>query len=88
MSEEIKIERQNPTDIYKQRVAAIKNKLPRKWRQLFLNKHPEYDNDFGLNLLNNVYKCQTADVLITKEMERISNDYVTEILLGRKNESE
>ena len=79
MSKENTFKRQNPTDIYKDRIVAIKQKLPTNWRGIFFARNPIYDNRHGYNLLNNVYMCRTADVHITEELEKISAEYIDEI---------
>ena len=72
--------RTSPTEMYKNRVEAVKNKLPRNWRDLLLKENNIYNNNYGLQLLNNVYSLQTADVRITELMEAISKKYVDDLI--------
>jgi hypothetical protein len=72
--EEIKI---SPSHLYKERVARIKDSLPRNYITIILKNYPEYDTAKGYSLIRNVVSLRTSDVKITDILERIEKRELT-----------
>lgn len=72
MSELIKIK---PRDKVVERVKEAINKLPKGWRSVVCFEYPEYDNEKGKQLLNNVAKGNTADLRVTEILEHLAQEY-------------
>lgn len=71
------IKRVNPGDVYRERVAKAKAKLPKNWRKILLQHYEEYNTVEGAMLINNVYTGRTADVTLTEIIEKIAAGELT-----------
>ncbi len=67
----------NPRDEYKKRVKAIRNNLPKNYKQILMHHYPVYDNHKGSIYVQNVVACRATDVLVTNILERIANGELT-----------
>lgn len=71
----LQFKRKNPTQDARDRVEKAVEHFPRFWRDRFLEKHPEYNNRKGLNLLRNVYGLRTADATLTELFEELAEEF-------------
>lgn len=68
-----------PARVYKNRVQAVKEKLPRSWRQIVFSNYPKYETDTYLRKrLENVFSTRSACVEITEILEGIATGTITQ----------
>ncbi len=73
--ERIKTKRINPEiENLRVRVSNAVGKLPRGWKNKFFEKHPEFDNNKGIALLNRVIYLTSTDIAITEKIEELVED--------------
>jgi len=55
------------------RVVLLKPKLTsiKGWKGKFINKFPEYDNLYGIGLLNNVIACRSTDEALIDKLDQL-----------------
>lgn len=58
-------------ELLRNRVAAIKDKLPKNYRGIIIRKYPEYDTQQGAFLINNVVRLKSTDEELTSILEEI-----------------
>jgi hypothetical protein len=64
--------RKSPNDAYKARVKAIKEKLPKNFREIIYEKFPKYNTAKGAMLINNVVALRSPDITLTEILEQIA----------------
>lgn len=62
--------------LLKERVAAVKQRLPKNWRKLVFEKMPEFNTHSGSTLLTNVLAGRSTDYRITAILESIVEEVV------------
>ncbi len=67
------IERINPRKIYSKRIQVVKKKLPKNYKAVLIQYHPEYNTIAGAALINNVITGRTADIKLTEILEQIAS---------------
>jgi hypothetical protein len=65
--------RVDPNQVLFNRIKAVKPKLKKGFKQKFFEKHPDYNNSQGVNLLNNVLTCRSSCVKLTQLLEDFAN---------------
>lgn len=65
-------QRTSPATACKERVAAIRAKLPKNVRLLIMDKYSEYNTGTGSILINNVLAGRSADLKLTEILEKIA----------------
>jgi hypothetical protein len=75
-----KTEIKKSNEILKDRIAAVKPKLPKNYIQRLLILAPEYDTVRGYFLIRNTVKRASAHVHLTELLEKIAVDYEAETL--------
>lgn len=63
--------RVDPGEVYKKRVAKIREKLPVVYRKIIYQDYPQYNTAKGRKLINNVLDGRSADVNLTEILEKI-----------------
>ena len=64
----------------KSRILAVKEELPKAWRDRFYLKNPEYNNYKDVRLLENVITGNTIDEKVTNLLEKLVIEYQSENL--------
>lgn len=57
--------------LLRERVAAIKDKLPKNYRGIIIRQYPQYDTQQGAFLISNVVKLSSTDEELTEILEQI-----------------
>ena len=65
------IEKIKPNDLISARIDAIKPLLPKNWKEILIEKYPEYNTIKGGAFINNALAKRTFDVLFTERLEEI-----------------
>lgn len=60
------------TEAHRERIANIKNDLPKDWRERVIRELPEYDSLKGAARMNNVFMLLASDSVLTPIMEKIA----------------
>lgn len=63
--------KRDKNDILKQKIALIKPSLAsiKNWKTTFIEKHPQYNNKYNLELLSRVVSLRVVDAEMTKLLE-------------------
>lgn len=69
MNQEIKV---SPTQDCKNRVAVVRELLPKNYNDQILFENPEYDSRKGYILIKNVKALKTADLKLTEIFEKMA----------------
>jgi hypothetical protein len=69
MNHEIKV---SPTQSCKDRVAAVRDNLPKNYNDQIVWENPEYDSRKGYVLIKNVKALKTADLKLTEIFEKLA----------------
>lgn len=72
-----KVNRVSANAEYKNRVKAIKDKLPSNWRDIIIRNFPKYGSQKAYVLMSNVLAGRSADVTLTEYMEAIVDNKLT-----------
>ena len=78
--------RVKPIDHLKEKVKTIKEKLPKNFRSILLEKYPEYNTISGGTLVTNVMRFRSSDVLLTERLEEIVRE--SEVEQAKEKEGE
>jgi hypothetical protein len=61
------------SQVYRNRIRAVKPTLPRAWREIFFSHYPDYEKGALRRKLENVFACSSSDVFITETLEQINS---------------
>ena len=73
MSNNIAITPKEKKEILKNRVASIKDKLPKNYRGIIIRQYPKYDTLQGACLIGNVVRLRSTDEELTVILEEIAS---------------
>lgn len=66
-----------PSQACKARVKAVRDKLPRTWREIFFSHYPNWREGALRRLLENVFAMNSANIQVTEVLEGIANGTIT-----------
>ena len=58
---------------FKDRLEAVKHRLPSNWRQVIIANYPEYESVKNYSKLTSVYAGRSSHLEIIELMERVAN---------------
>jgi hypothetical protein len=70
--------RETATQAFYREVSELKPRLPKDWKNRFVQKYPDYDTIRGGVILHNVINGASTDAVVLAGIREIISDYETQ----------
>lgn len=71
----LKLKKLKASDYAKQEFQKTLDKLPSYWREMLIEKYPQYGTSEGKSLISRVKNGVTTDMILVLKLKEIANEY-------------